>query len=157
MGHVDLHVPWSLYESIIWKVHKMIFVVARLWGKWCEPSPLGIKLLYILPQYLISFIIWERCTTSKGWQALDVEAIVVELLHDLWVPWPVYMFCCCFCFNASNVLCVIFGCDMIQIWLMRYTIWKNATIMRWILCYILFMSTSWLVDTLFASTCTWGA
>ena len=39
MGHVGIRVPWSLYESILWEVHKIIFIVDYIGEKrlpWCE-------------------------------------------------------------------------------------------------------------------------
>ena len=47
--------------------------------------------LYAIP---CSFCYLNRCTISKRWQVLNVEAIVVEPLHHLWVPWSLCVFYC---------------------------------------------------------------
>ena len=58
MGHTDVYLPQSLYESSCWKVHEVFFILGHLWGKWwcwCEPSLFRYKAAIDLATITCSF------------------------------------------------------------------------------------------------------
>ena len=146
MGHIDVHVPHSLYESILWKIHGIIFAVDHLWGK-CIPY---------------SFHYLGECTILKGWN------IVAKPLHQLCVHDSSVCSVVTICFNSSNACCNSWDGWLQSGWLgslpgiMLLPSWRLVPIRhQWscvglMLCYVSSVIISWLVDTLFVSTCTWG-
>ena len=82
MGYVDIHVPWSLCDSILKKVHGTIIVVGRflmMWLPWCKGSLFGIELAYISPPHLGPFIKGRSVIHHFNWCFKCVNIFFFEL------------------------------------------------------------------------------
>ena len=112
--------------------------------------------------------IWRGCRVWKRWQVLDVESIVLEPLHYMWVPRSFSVPFCHFllCFKHPICSSLRWQCsDLVdEVNCQEYCFYhcgecrqfsSEGSCMAWKLWYVSSM-TSWLVDSLIVSTCTLG-
>ena len=113
---------WSCSRPSLWDPSLVAPLVLLVW-----PKSLGHRTAMDLATIHCSFHHFRDLYNIEGWQALDAESILVELLHHLWAPWSFCMFSYCHFLRCFK--CLLYNSLRWhgRIWLMRFTVWNKAS------------------------------